>query len=155
MFLWSLGSCVKLMKRFIRENLIWRVCECGSIRNLCEQRFSFMIFLIATFHVFSIASASPQNRSHIGEHVKWVVKMFNLIFVIESAKENSWHISLFFWINWLFLSYLVLCHLFYPQFYFRDDALISPMEGYFHITLWILNRFPEFAYLNFISIQET
>ena len=70
MFLWSLGSCVKLMKRFIRENSMWRVCESGSIRNLCEQRFSFIIFLIATFHVFSIASASSKNRSHIGEPVK-------------------------------------------------------------------------------------
>ena len=26
--------CVKLIKRFIWENLVWRVCESGSIRNL-------------------------------------------------------------------------------------------------------------------------
>ena len=34
------GLCVKLMKRFIRGNLIWRVCESGSIRNLCVSNGS-------------------------------------------------------------------------------------------------------------------
>ena len=133
--------CVKLMKRFSRENLIWRVCESGSIRNLCEQRLSFIIFLIATFHVFPIAAASPQNRYWWTCEVS--VEDVDLVFVVKSAKENSWHLSLFFWINcdlFSLSSCLVLAIL--SSNYFQDDASISPMEGYFHITSWVLNPFP-------------
>ena len=95
-FLLVLIRSTKVRNRLMKVFLMWTDSVTGSSRYLWLFLGSWYVIRNDTFHVFSIISASRENRSHNTCPEKCELKIiFTLNFVFGWAKLNSCNISLF------------------------------------------------------------